>query len=76
MSMEMPWIEHLEERVRQAAAEIGRLREENRRLENLLAAASTPGDAGESVWRQEREEVRQRVERLAGQLESLLGEDG
>jgi FtsZ-binding cell division protein ZapB len=75
--MEMPWIEQLEERVRQAAAEIARLREENRRLEERLAEAGAGEDGrgdDESSWRREREVVRKRVERLAGQLEALLGE--
>jgi len=77
------WLETLEARVREAAARLGELREENRaleaRVEELEAAAggaspagAEPGreDAGE--WRRERREIRRRVERLTETLEDLL----
>lgn len=77
--MGMDWLESLEERVREAAAEIERLRQENTRLSGLCEdlegqledARSASG--GES-WEQERTEIRERVERLAESLSSLLEE--
>jgi cell division protein FtsB len=70
-----PWLAELEERVRQAVAEIGRLRGENRRLERELAKLkkSGGGSEGAGAWERERGEVRERVEKLARHLEELLG---
>ena len=70
-----PWLEDLERRVHEAVAEIGRLRQENRRLERELARARKKGDGADgagAAWQREREEVRARVERLASHLEGLL----
>jgi chromosome segregation ATPase len=70
-----PWLAELEQRVRQAVTEIGRLRQENRRLERELAKAKkmeASGD-GSASWERERADVRERVERLARHLEELLG---
>lgn len=68
-----PWLAELEQRVRQAVAEIGRLRQENRRLERELAKLKKAGGDGGAAWERERGEVRERVERLARHLEELLG---
>ena len=70
-----PWLAELEQRVRQAVAEIGRLRQENRRLERELAKLKKTGGDGAAAWERERGEVRERVERLARHLEDLLGAD-
>ena len=67
-----PWLAELEQRVRQAVTEIGRLRQENRRLERELAKLKKSGGDG-AAWERERTEVRERVERLARHLEELLG---
>lgn len=70
-----PWLEVLERRVQEAVAEIGRLRQENRRLERELARLRRKGgetDGAAAAWQREREEVRARVERLASHLEGLL----
>jgi hypothetical protein len=67
-----PWLADLEQRVRQAVAEIGRLRQENRRLERELARLKKSSGDGAS-WERERAEVRERVERLTRHLEGLLG---
>ena len=71
-----PWLAELEARVREAVAEIGRLRQDNRRLERELAklrkAAAVGG--GSATWEQERVEVRQRIERLTAHLATLLGD--
>ena len=71
-----PWLADLEQRVRQAVAEIGRLRQENRRLERELAKLKKAGGDGTAAWERERGEVRERVERLARHLEGLLGDSG
>ena len=71
-----PWLSELEQRVRQAVAEIGRLRQETRRLERELAKAKKAAASGDGAasWERERADVRERVERLARHLEELLGE--
>jgi hypothetical protein len=69
-----PWLAELERRVQQAVAEIARLRQENRRLDRELAKLRKRQDEeGAGAWQKEREQVRARVERLAGRLEELLG---
>ena len=68
-----PWLAELEQRVRQAVTEIGRLRQENRRLERELTKLRKSGGDGATAWERERTEVRERVERLARHLEELLG---
>lgn len=70
----MNWLEDLENKVRAAIAELERLRDDNARLagrieelEEKLRAARAAED-----WSEERDEVRQRVEKLAKGLETLL----
>ena len=75
--MGIDWLEGLEERVREAAGEIERLRQENTRLSErcgdleaqLEAARKAASDGG---WEEERSEIRERVERLAQSLAGLL----
>ena len=73
-----PWLADLEARVREAVAEIGRLRLENRRLEKELGKLrkAAAGNGGAAAWEQERAEVRGRLERLTAHLEGVLGEGG
>jgi cell division protein FtsB len=72
------WLGILEEKVRQATARLGELREENRSLAQRVAelesqlAAARVDDSGKA-WEAEREEIRQRVEKLTLGLEALLG---
>jgi len=72
------WLGSLEDRVRDAAEELRRLREENEGLRSRLerleaeAAAPAPGDGESAAWPQERNAIRVRVERLVEQLEELL----
>lgn len=85
-SAPLAWLETLEARVHDAAdrlaatsAENARLRERVEALEAKLAARAegVGGDAegtGRGAWRREREEVRERVRRLAESLEALLAE--
>jgi len=69
------WMERREEQVEAAVAEIDRLREENERLRDQVEGLGSDGDAGAAArWKEEKAEVRQRVERLADQLEALLPE--
>jgi hypothetical protein len=69
-----PWLVELERRVQQAVAEIGRLRQENRRLDrDLVKLRKRLDEEGSGGWQKEREQVRARVERLAGRLEELRG---
>lgn len=82
MGKQIDWLGALEARVHEAAEEIRRLRQENETLaarvgeleDQLEAAAAT--DAGETLaaWEGERQEIRDRVEHLAGTLAALLGE--
>lgn len=86
--MAIEWMETLEQRVREAADEIRRLRGENDALEERIetlerelaqAMSGRAASAGETAdadgaWEQERAEVRSRVERLVRQLEGLIQE--
>ena len=70
------WLGELEDRVRDAAEELRRLRDENgdlrSRVEHLeQEAASRPAAEG-GDWTRERDEIRERVERLVSELEGLL----
>lgn len=74
------FLEPLEEKVRAAGEALRALREENRKLaarvEELEEAASSAEDSTDSnAWETERQEIRERVERLTGRLESLLEDD-
>ena len=75
-ALDAPWLAELEARVREAAAEIGRLRHDNRRLEKELARLrkAGAGNGGAAAWEQQRAEVRSRLERLTEHLEGALGE--
>lgn len=68
------WLGDLEDRVRDAAEELRRLRDENgelrARLDRLNEQPSAQPDDGS--WTRERAEIRERVERLVGELEGLL----
>ena len=82
MAMDAPWLIALEERVREATEALRDLRQENadlaekiRRLEEQLEAAGEPRDEGQEAWQEERNEIRERVETLAGALEELLKEE-
>jgi predicted nucleic acid-binding Zn-ribbon protein len=78
--MDLDWLSGLEDRIHQATEELRRLRQENTRLnarvEELEAELDgADGDSGANAWRLERDEIRQRVERLAEGLEELLEDD-
>lgn len=78
--MSIEWLEELEARVRDAAERLRELRDENQslqdrieELETRLAAAGGTGAKPEE-WQREREEIRERVERLTRHLEGLVGD--
>ena len=69
------WLSSLEDRVREAAAELRRLRDENQELREQLREAKQKAPArgaDAAAWEKERNAIRERVERLVTQLEGLL----
>lgn len=74
------WLEELESAVRQAGETIATLRREKAELEARVqeleargGSESEPaGDDGAAAWREERREIRGRVEKLTERLEGLL----
>jgi predicted RNase H-like nuclease (RuvC/YqgF family) len=76
--MNANWLTDLEKKVETAVAELEKLRDENvsqktkiAKLEKELKEARKEGKSA-SGWEQERENVRQRVEKLSAELERLL----
>lgn len=78
------WLSTLEDKVRAAAERIRSLSEENsalraqvaeleEQLTAVPAAAEAPADPGAARWKEERQEIRERVERLTQHLEELAG---
>ncbi len=84
MSETTEWLGGLESKVREAAERLQALRQENRRLatqvrdlEGRLAAAEARAAAGpaDGEWREERAEIRRRVESLTHTLEELIASE-
>ncbi len=76
MSTQPEWLEQLESRIQQAAERMRELGEENATLREKVGAlekelAETQEGAA-SAWDAERDDIRTRVEALAGKLEALL----
>jgi len=77
---EKAWLDQLEATVKEAAETIQALREEKADLARRVQAleAKTGGGGGgeeaEKAWREERREIRKRVEKLTKRLEGLLDE--
>ena len=76
--MKAKWLADFEKKVETAVAELQKLRKENAtqktkidKLEKELAATKDQGKTA-SEWETEREDVRQRVEKLSAELEKLL----
>jgi len=70
------WLQDLEERVHAASARLRELKAENETLRGKLAELeerlATSSDA--ESWSEERDEIRQRVEKLVEHLSELLDE--
>ena len=75
--MSTAWLRDLEEKVQEASAKLSDLRAQNDKLrervaeleEQLEAAPDAEQIAG---WTDERDDIRQRVEKLVGHLDQLL----
>ncbi len=78
MSEQPEWLEQLEERIQQAAERMRQLGEDNaalrKKVESLEEELTETRQGAASAWDQEREEIRTRVEALAGKLEALLAD--
>ena len=82
--MSQDWLQDLEEKVEQATGRLRELRQENEQLEarcvelesrvEQLEAQLAEGGGDDGEWRQERDEIRQRVEKLVDHLGELLSE--
>ena len=76
--MDAKWLTDFEKKVEAAAAELKKLRKENAsqrtKIDKLQKDLEAAQDSGESAagWEAEREELRQRVEKLSAELENLL----
>lgn len=74
--MTFPSLDALEQRVEQTGERLGALRDEIAQLKARVAELERELDAargdGERAWAKEREQLRRRVEKLAGRLGALL----
>ena len=82
--MTTAWLQDLEERVKATADRLGELRAENGRLEKRLAGrenrvaeleqqlAAAPDAEEAAAWVTERDDIRQRVEKLVDHLGEML----
>ena len=72
--MEISWLDALEEKVQLATQRIRELTEENRSLRSRIKDLEDPS-VDSSEWQTEKQAIRERVEKLASGLESLLEEE-
>jgi chromosome segregation ATPase len=76
--MSVEWLNDLEEKVRAASSRLRDLRDENGKLRRKIAQLEERLAAGDrkdaEAWMREREEIRQRVERLVEGLSQTLGD--
>ncbi len=74
--MTFPSLDALEQRVDQAGERFGSLRDEIAQLKARVAELERELDSargeGERTWAKERDQLRRRVEKLAGRLGALL----
>lgn len=68
----MNWLDDLEEKVREASEEIRRLRAENRDLEKKIESLQKSAGSDGADWREERQAIRKRVEKIVGGLEKIV----
>ncbi|MCP3995109.1 MAG: cell division protein ZapB [bacterium] len=83
--MKTAWLRDLEEKVQEASERLGGLRAENKKLQDrvaklqnrvakLEAKLKAAPDAEASGWSEERDDIRQRVEKLVDHLGKLLAD--
>ena len=75
--MSTAWLRDLEEKVQEASAQLGDLRAQNDKLQKRVAEledqlAAAPDAEQVAGWTEERDDIRQRVEKLVGHLDKLL----
>ncbi len=75
--MSTAWLRDLEEKVQEASARLSDLREQNDKLQKRIAELEEKLEAAPDAeqvagWTEERDDVRQRVEKLVGHLDQLL----
>ena len=74
--MSYEFLDALETKIRETGERLSELREENSGLRDRLAALERELEslraASPAAWERERDQLRKRVEKLAGRLSSLL----
>ncbi len=75
--MTTAWLRDLEEKVQEASAQLGDLRAQNDKLQKRVAELEGKLEAAPDAeqvagWAEERDDIRQRVEKLVGHLDELL----
>ena len=75
--MTTAWLRDLEEKVQEASTQLKELREQNDKLQKQVAELeakleSTPDAEQVAGWTEERDDIRQRVEKLVDHLDQLL----
>ncbi len=75
--MAIAWLRDLEERVQEASVRLGDLRAQNDKLRARVAELEekltvVPDAEKVAGWTEERDDIRQRVEKLVGHLDQLL----
>ncbi len=75
--MTTAWLRDLEEKVQEASAQLGDLRAHNDKLQKRVAELEEKLEAAPDAeqvagWTEERDDVRQRVEKLVDHLDQLL----
>lgn len=76
-TMTTAWLRDLEEKVQEASAQLGDLRTQNDKLRERVAELEgkleeAPDAEQVAGWTEERDDIRQRVEKLVGHLDQLL----
>ncbi len=76
--MSQGWLQDLEQRVQEASSLLRELRGENeklqQRVEDLEEQLAAAAESDSAAWTEERDEIRQRVEKLVEHHDELLKE--
>ncbi len=75
--MTTAWLRDLEEKVQEASARLSDLRQQNDKLQKRVTELEekleeAPDAEQVAGWTEERDDIRQRVEKLVGHLDQLL----